>query len=123
VVTLGWSPARRRGSGGGKPARQMPGQWGKRVRRSGMDGETNGTRGRRKSAGDRWLLFKGWRGTSERGGPTVEMPRGVGWRGAWLRPAGGVPADRGARGRCTFVSAVARRCGGRVGLGCRRERE
>jgi hypothetical protein len=31
-------PARRRGSGGGKPVRRMPRQWGMSVRRSGMDG-------------------------------------------------------------------------------------
>jgi hypothetical protein len=37
-VTLGRSPSRRRGSGGGKPARWTPGQWGTSVWCSGVDG-------------------------------------------------------------------------------------
>jgi hypothetical protein len=47
TVTLGRSSARRRGSGGRKPTRKMPGRWGRmRGAQAWMD-ETNGARGER----------------------------------------------------------------------------
>jgi hypothetical protein len=42
------------------------------------------TRGGEKSAGGRWLPFKGAAGDSREGGPTAGMPCVTGQRGAWL---------------------------------------
>jgi hypothetical protein len=42
------------------------------------------TREGEKSAGGRWLPFKGVAGDSREGGPTAGMPCVAGQRGAWL---------------------------------------
>jgi hypothetical protein len=56
---LGRGPARRRGSGGGKPVRRMPGWWETSVRRSGVDGRDEWRVGEKNSVGGRRLYFKG----------------------------------------------------------------
>jgi hypothetical protein len=76
TVTLGQSPARRRGSGGGKPARQTPGRWGKHAQRSGVDKRDERRAGEKNSAGGRQLCFKG------------EQRGGGGWVGAVWRQSG-----------------------------------
>jgi hypothetical protein len=72
-VMLGWSPAQRRGSGGRKLTRWMPGRWGTSVRCSGMDGRDE------RRAGEKifWLasgssVLRGAAGRGRRGGHRVE---------------------------------------------------
>jgi hypothetical protein len=64
AAALGQSPARRRGSGGGKPAMWTHGRWERRCDAQAWMGETNGARGENSSAGGRWLRFNG----KQRGG-------------------------------------------------------
>jgi hypothetical protein len=75
-VTLGQSPARRRGSGGEKPVRQTPGRWEKHAQRSGVDRRDERRAGEKNSAGGRQLCFKGeqW-GGGWMGGCRVEAER------------------------------------------------
>jgi hypothetical protein len=76
-VTRGRSPARRRGSGGGKPARRTPGRWGRMCDAWAWTDETNGTRGEKKKfwpAGGGSVLT----GSGGEGGPEGWTPRGGG---------------------------------------------
>jgi hypothetical protein len=99
-VMLGWSPARRRGSGGRKPTRWMPGRSGTSVRCSGMDGRDE------RRAGEKifWLAS----GSS--------VLRGAVGRGAegWAPRGGRVGEREGERGAlCVAWSNVSawHRCG------------
>jgi hypothetical protein len=106
AATLGRSPARRMGSGGGKPPRRTPGRWGMSVRRSGVDGRDERRAGEKKSAGGRRLCFKGERWG---GGPE-------GWA-----PCGGRAGARegeGGPGTAWSSAAAWRRCGSGSATAC-----
>jgi hypothetical protein len=110
-VTLGRSPAHRRGSGGGKPARRTPGRWGRMCGAQAWTDETNGARGERNfwpAGGGSVLMGSGGEGA---GGVDVAWRQSGGERGAWrgVEQRGGVAsarqwraagsAQRGRRGR------------------------
>jgi hypothetical protein len=85
AVTLRRSPVRRRGSGGGKPARWTPGQWGRVCGARAWTDEMNDAPGRKFSVGGRRLCFKGSGGEGAEG---------------WAPCGGGVgERERGGHGR------------------------
>jgi hypothetical protein len=101
AVTIGRSPARRKGSGGGKPVRWTPGRWGRACGARAWTDEMNGTRGRNFSADGRQLGFKGSggegvEGWAPLGGRAGERGAGVAWSSAaaWRRRGSGPAATR-----------------------------
>jgi hypothetical protein len=101
AVTLGRSPARRKGSGGGKPVRWTPGRWGRACGTRAWTDEMNGARGRNFSADGRRLGFKGSGGEQAEGwallgGRAGEKGPGTAWSSAavWHRRGSGPAAAR-----------------------------
>jgi hypothetical protein len=123
AAMLGWSSARRRGSGGAKPTRWMPGRWRRACGARAWTGETKRRAGEKNSAdGRRGALFKGadggrnWGGGS---GDVVDTWRKRHEQGGPYRPASGVrptaARNRRARGTCA-VRALSDEQRGRVRL-------
>jgi hypothetical protein len=77
TVMLGWSPARRRGSGGVKPARRTPGRWERRRGARAWTDETNSARGEKnlRLAGDGSVLTGSGGEGARRGGHHMEAER------------------------------------------------
>jgi hypothetical protein len=116
TVTHGWSPARRRGSGGGKPARRMPGQWERMCGARAWTDETNGVRGEKIFlAGGRRLRFNRNRREGGPGGVDAVWRRSgsLAWHGVVRRCGVGMAAARPRHARATHCRATVEN--GRVG--------